>query len=99
MNSTFLPLWPTNIIRETNDDYESFERIQREEERQQTIDKHQQQGETILSHNKINHLGTRQMADSINSNNEQRQFSAGGNGGNGSNNNSIVHRKKANNST
>ncbi|CAF0913838.1 unnamed protein product [Adineta ricciae] len=99
LNSTFLSLWPTNIIRETNDDYESFERIQQEEERQQTIDKYQQQGETNLSHNKINHLGTRQMADNINSSSEQRQFSAGGNGGNGSNNNSIVHRKKANNNS
>jgi hypothetical protein len=99
LNSTFLSLWPTNTICERNDDYESYESNHQQEE-QQPILNHQQQGEQGENkpyHSKINYLETRQMGDNINNSNEQRQFSGGGGGGNGSNNNNIVSRKKTNN--
>jgi hypothetical protein len=92
-----LSSWPTNTIREKNDDYESYEINHQQEEEQQPILNQQQQGvqgENKPYHSKINYLGTRQMVDNINNSNEQRQFNGGGNG---SNNNNIVSRKKTNN--
>lgn len=99
MNSTHLSIWPTNTIREKNDDYESYANNHKQEE-QQPILNHQQQGEQGENkpyHSKIDNSRTRQMGDNINTSNEQRQFNGGGGGGNGSNNNNIVSRKKTNN--
>ncbi len=94
LNSTFLSIWPTNRICETNDDYESYENIHQQVE-QQPILNHQEegeQGENKSYYNQINYLGTRQMGDNINTNNEQRQFNGGG-----ANNTNLANRKKTNN--
>jgi hypothetical protein len=97
--SKFLSIWPTNSICEENDDYESYANIHQQEESQQPILNHQQegeQGENQPYHSKNNYSGTRQMGDNINNSNEQRQFNGNG-GGNGANNNNVVSRKKTNN--
>jgi hypothetical protein len=94
-----LSIWPTNSIRETNDDYESYTNICQQEESQQPILNHPREGEQSENqpyHSKNNYSRTRQMGDNINSNNEQRQFSGNG-GGSGANNNNIISRKKGNN--
>ncbi len=88
-----MSIWPSNSIRETNDDYENYANIHQQEESQQPILNHQQEGENQLYYN---YSRTRQMGDNINTNNEQRQFSGNG-GGNGGNNNNVVSRKKTNN--
>ena len=94
MNSTFLPIWPTNTTRETNDAYENYANFQEE---QQTILNHQRQGEqTENNPHTIHYSKTRQMGDNITSNNEQRQHTGGG-GGNGACASNVVSRKKTNN--
>lgn len=99
-NSSFLSLWPANNICELNDDFQrNFHQsrlhdtsiLQCEEEEQQ-----EKSSEFHFSHRQINYLGTRQMAESIINNNEQRQCMA--TGANGSNNNNGFNRRKTNNS-
>jgi hypothetical protein len=94
LNSTILPAWPTNTIRETNDDYETCH--QREEQQRISIvgySEEREKSDNKSTRSSIDHLGTRQMSDNINNSNEQRPCN--GTGGNGTNNSSATSRKKA----
>lgn len=98
LNRSFVSLWPENFTCETSDDYEDYESIHRQQE-QQTILKHQEQGEEIENksyNNKTSDLAARQMVDNINNSNDQRLYSRNG-GANGTNNDNTLSRRKISN--